>query len=863
MQSVEKKVLETEDAAPGANGNGVEKAKMYSELFQPITEKLILVKPAPSVRMSRTPDPVKGFRGQMAAALSFLHPDPAAAIELSAIGMRLRQSSLWEGFAGGGKKAIVSGWFQDRHKLIEQAIALDTSDAKPVAVYVTLNPVTEALLSRGNHRLQAGVNRTSGKEITRRTNMLVDVDPKRPEGVSSSESEKRAAFGVVVAVRNFLRGRGWPEPMTADSGNGYHLIYKVDLPNSPESQKLVELALKALNQKFGTNQADVDTGVHDAPRLIKLYYTTCRKGDDTKDRPHRLAAVSLIPQVSETVSDDLLKQLAAEVVDEKIEQAHDTQEGACSVATDDGTRKLKVPEYLADHGYELKETKALPDGATMFCLEHCVFDSSHNNGQAAITQKQNGELSYFCYHNSCKGKQWKDARAEISGKKRLTKWMTGERKKAGYVNDASQDELALVFAERHENVLRFDHNEGIWYKWDGTRWCREETKLAFEWARTICRESAYGPRGGKNKGLLTAKTASAVEQFARSDRRMAITSDRWDLDKFLLGTATGVVDLRTGEARDADPADFMTKQATVAPADKADCPLWRKFLDEATQGDVTLQRFMQQIAGYSLTGDICEHALFFVYGPGGNGKSVFLNTISNIMGEYAKTAPMETFTKSFGERHPNDVAMLRGARLVTASETEEGKAWAESKIKSLTGGDKVSARFMRQNFFEFSPQFKLLIVGNHQPVLNCVDDAAKRRFHIIPFVHRPEKVDKELEHKLRAEYPGILRWMIDGCLDWQANGLLRPDVVDDATKEYFSDQDLMAQWIAEKCEIGSSFEETVSVLYQSWTQFLEDCGEKENTKRTFGDNLVRHGFLRHRTAKGRFFRGLRLIEEAF
>ena len=175
------------------------------------------------------------------------------------------------------------------------------------------------------------------------------------------------------------------------------------------------------------------------------------------------------------------------------------------------------------------------------------------------------------------------------------------------------------------------------------------------------------------------------------------------------------------------------------------------------------------MCGYALTGITREHALFFLYGTGANGKSVFLNTVSGIMADYATTAPIETFIASRDERHPTDIAGLQGARLVTAFETEDGRRWAESKLKALTGGDRVAARFMRQDFFEFVPQFKLLIAGNHKPRLRAVDEAMRRRFNLVPFtvtIPEPER-DKDLAEKLRDEWPGILRWMVERCLAWQ------------------------------------------------------------------------------------------------
>ena len=242
--------------------------------------------------------------------------------------------------------------------------------------------------------------------------------------------------------------------------------------------------------------------------------------------------------------------------------------------------------------------------------------------------------------------------------------------------------------------------------------------------------------------MAKAATAAAVERFAQADRAFAVTSAIWDRDPMLLGTPGGVVDLRTGELRPAAQGDFITKLTAVAPAETADCPLWLQFLKEATGDDEKLIRFLQQWAGYCLTGDTREHALLFVYGPGGNGKSVWLNTIAGILADYAKNAAMETFTASQNDRHPTDLAMLKGARMVCASETEEGRAWAEVRIKQLTGGDTISARFMRQDFFEFRPQFKLTVIGNHKPLLRNVDDAAKRRFNVVPFTRKPAKPDK-------------------------------------------------------------------------------------------------------------------------
>lgn len=246
----------------------------------------------------------------------------------------------------------------------------------------------------------------------------------------------------------------------------------------------------------------------------------------------------------------------------------------------------------------------------------------------------------------------------------------------------SEEAIALGFAERHQDTLRYVAQWSRWLRWDGQRWEFDETLRAFDLARALCREMADRVRfeiRGKTVqriavAIASAKTVAAIERLAKADRRLAATVDRWDRDLDLLNTPDGVVDLRTGEVRPHRLEDYCTKMTAVAPAPPGnDCPLWRAFLDRTMAGDAELIRFLQRAAGYALTGLTIEHALFFCHGVGANGKGTFLNTLTGILGDYAKVAAMETFTATNGERHPTDLAMLRGARLVAAQETDEGR----------------------------------------------------------------------------------------------------------------------------------------------------------------------------------------------
>jgi putative DNA primase/helicase len=284
-------------------------------------------------------------------------------------------------------------------------------------------------------------------------------------------------------------------------------------------------------------------------------------------------------------------------------------------------------------------------------------------------------------------------------------------RRANYL--VTEDSAALQFTARYAGDLRYDHKLGKWLVWTGKLWKIEETKLAFSWARDLVRELAKNeePKVRIQAGKLGF--AAGVEKFAQADRAFAVTQEIWDRDPYLLGTPDGVVDLRTGSLLPPARELFITKATAVAPAQSADCPLWLRFLDESMRGDAGLVAFLKSFSGYMLTGDVSEHALMFGYGEGGNGKTVFCNTLSCVMGDYAVSAAMDAFVAARGEQHPTDMAMLRGARMVSATETEEGRAWAESKLKRLTGGDPVTARFMRQDFFTYLPQFKLLIIGNY------------------------------------------------------------------------------------------------------------------------------------------------------
>ncbi len=444
----------------------------------------------------------------------------------------------------------------------------------------------------------------------------------------------------------------------------------------------------------------------------------------------------------------------------------------------------------------------------------------------------------------------------------------------------TEEALALAFAERHAQDLRYCAAWGRWLMWNGCCWRSDETLRVFDLSRWICREASnraltrienVKAAARMASTLASAKTVAAVERLAKADRRHAANAEQWDAEAWLLNTPDGIVDLTTGRLSAHRVDAYMTKITAVGPG--GFCPLWRAFLTRVTDGDEDLEAFLRRIAGCALTGSIRDHALFFLYGTGRNGKGVFLNTITRILADYAVVASIETFTASYTDRHTTDLAMLRGARLVSAQETEEGRRWAESRIKALTGGDPITARFMRQDNFTFQPQFKLIIAGNHRPGLRNVDEAIRARFNLVPFtVTIPEtERDPDLPAKLEAEWPGILAWAIEGCLEWQSAGLAPPSAVREATAQYMEIEDALGRFLEERCDVGPTDQLTgednvapVADLFASWQEWCRTTGEYAGTRKRFSQNLEARGFprWRHPKSRRRGFRGLRLVVHA-
>jgi P4 family phage/plasmid primase-like protien len=433
--------------------------------------------------------------------------------------------------------------------------------------------------------------------------------------------------------------------------------------------------------------------------------------------------------------------------------------------------------------------------------------------------------------------------------------------------NASSDDLtefgvADAFAAASQSLRRYCHTAKSWFAWDGTRWARDDAGQVRRAVVDFITAQTSGLDGAAR--CQTKRFADAVETLARDTPGIATRGEEWDRDPGIMATPGGVIDLRTGVMRAARPADMMTKRTAVTPQ-AGDCPLWRKLLSDATQGDAKLVLYLQCALGYALTGETREQVFFFLYGPGGNGKSVIMNAVAAVLGDYAGTAPVSAFIEARVDRSTNDLAGLPGLRMVEVPETPGNGRWDEQRLKRVTGGDRITARRLYENDATFHPQCKLFFTGNHKPDLRSTGDAMKRRVRLIPLEGVPPRVDTTLTEKLKAEWPTILQWLIEGCLQWRTfGGLPDCEAVTEATREYFEEQDVFGQWIAECCVTGPEHEERPEALLASFNAFLVANGHRETNSKQFAKLYQERGMTVRRLADGRRVVGvaLRKADEA-
>src|SRR5829696_1644179 len=437
-------------------------------------------------------------------------------------------------------------------------------------------------------------------------------------------------------------------------------------------------------------------------------------------------------------------------------------------------------------------------------------------------------------------------------------------------NDAGNAER---LADRHGANLRYCYPWGKWLVYDGARWRVDDrgavVRLAKDTARSIFEEAKEAPGDETAKQLgkwasssLSESKLRAMISLAQSEPGIPVLPEEMDASPDLLNVLNGTIDLRSVELREHRREDLITKLAPVEYDPNGAAPLWAQTLERVLP-DPEVRAFFKKLCGYALTGDVSEQMLPVLYGTGANGKSTVLNTLLAVLGDYGMQAAPDLLVAKKGS-HPTELADLFGMRLVASIEVEDGSRLAESLVKQLTGGDRVKARRMRQDFWEFEPTHKVLMACNHKPQVRGTDNAIWRRIRLVPFTETipPGEQDRSLPDKLRTEAAGILAWAVEGCLEWRREGLQAPEEARKATAGYRSEMDVLGAFLRECCELGSEYNVAAKDLYGAYRFWCEDNGERPETQRRFGSRLTeRGGFERYRGGPdgGHRWRGVLLL----
>jgi putative DNA primase/helicase len=436
---------------------------------------------------------------------------------------------------------------------------------------------------------------------------------------------------------------------------------------------------------------------------------------------------------------------------------------------------------------------------------------------------------------------------------------------------------ALIFVEENWHELRYVQEAKSYFYYNGAAWVPDPGKIALGHAEQIA-EKLYALVGictDPQKRQLILKFARHAErrgsiiamlELAPGRPRMRLTAGHLDVDPWLLNCGNGTIDLKTGILHPHDRAQLLSKCTNTEYDADASCPLWLDFLAVTFQKDAEVIGLIQRAVGYSLTGLTIEEIILILYGRGGNGKTTFLNLINFILGDYAIASPSDTFMSKKDKSNSNDLARLAGARFVSTVEPDEGRRINESLIKSVTSRDKIVARFLFKEFFEFTPTHTVWMGVNHKPVIKGTDHGIWRRIKLVPFTHEVPSAERDLnlEVKLKEEAAGILAWAVRGCLDWQRDGLGSAKAIDDATAAYRTEMDTFGKFLEDRCVVGPYKTATYAELYTAFKSWSEESGEKyPMTKTAFGLRLAeRDGLEEARQSvdgkRVRFWKGISL-----
>lgn len=734
--------------------------------------------------------------------------------------------------------AKSSGYFDSPQAMAVEAGRLNRNGEN---VYAVINPCPAALAVKGVNRVdRAGTGEcTADSMVLRRKLVLFDFDKTRGAGApakcATTKEEMAAALSEAKEFASGAEMQGWPAPVWCKSGNGYHLIYAVDLPGDKDTDDLVHAVLVELKKRYPC----IDRTVGSRAQLSRFYGTINRKGENTADRPHRQSRI--MPVGADNFGSQLLtrEQLQA-VLPVAQAQAAKTNTKATKTASTEPVGPGEGFDMLAFcNRHSIKMGPAKDHKGGLLWEVPCQWCAGHDGSQAYVGVTAKGLPYAKCHGNRCAGNGWREF-------KQLFEPGSAETDQA----------VAETYSEHYADEVRYCCDEDMWLGWDGQRWAEsrkgqqftklhEMVKLKRKLAADVKdadeakRWAKYNNNGPATAAITTAKAIPAL----------AVMRDDFDLDPWLLNVQNGTLDLRTGQLKEHSPGDNLSKIANVHFDPDAKCPRWDRFMDEIMAGDRTMVDYLRRCIGYALTGDAREQAVFFLHGRGANGKSIWLQTFADLLGEYSVAADAAAFADQRDQSGSRpELISIRRARYIPVAELSKKNSLNVALLKQWTGGDTLAPRDNYKGNVNFRAAGKLFLYANEKPPAQDASDGFWRRLHLIKFgVDFRDRMDLTLKDKLLAEMSGILNWALAGCIEWQKLGGLRPpQQIADAVEAYREEQDPVGEFLQEECTIDPDAWATKDALFLHFDQWSKSHGKDKLTPNLFSRAMISKGFKANR-----------------
>jgi len=732
---------------------------------------------------------------------------------------------------------LYIGYYDDEQK----ALASVEQDTTYQALWYSLNPLKELPSGAKLNGPLVRSNRSRKNWIAKRERLLIDIDPIRQYG-NASDTENAGALRRAEAIEQYLDDKAWPLPMVCCSGNGYHLLYGLDLPNDQTSEDLIRGVLLALAVKFDNAEAHIDTSVFEANRICKVPGSWARKAPATPERPHRKSSILKCPERLEPVTRAFLEAVAV---------GYSSDRPTLTVPTNDAVKMEWLRSFL-DH-YKVAITGERQNGHRYFIDVECPWNDEHRSPSGDTTSSVGYErgwgYSYKCFHSECtkQNRGWKEFRAQLI--KNNPDLVVFGSSLPALPSECTHADVARFFID-HEptaknHVQLYDLGERAVFV--GTRWSVGDSgdRLLLHdigescghlrWDMPEPDNPAKDYRAKLNSHQFRLSTLKQVETLLPPVNYGRV----FDQNGYLLGLPDGkVIDIRTAEIRSMKRDDYVTRRITVTPDPKMATPVFDKFMREISNAngetpDQEWVRYMLRFCGYCLLGEYVEHVWPIWVGSGRNGKGALERVMESILGEFAVHLRWsEIAEQALGAENTlkRTAFKLMGARVAFVEESgeETGRRKIEtSTVKYFTGGDVLVGAAMRQNEVHRKPSHKLVTITNHLPIISP-DPAMVGRVQVVPFrASFLGREDPTVEPEMKKETPGVLhRWMM-AAREFLDIGLKPPKCVLDASKELFAEGDLVGRFIQERLNFAPSGYTTSEDLQLAFSRFVHEVGQPD------------------------------------